>query len=194
MRMSRHPKYELCELKKFMLNIDIPYNYYSIGDYLDEAVCIEFIGNKWIVYEGERGKKYNLKSYLSFSQVCDDFFSRISETEQQEQLLKLLWNMKNTRTLPGQKRRLAKRRYYTTVAIKTSNSPLNVSTYVEHADIPNSIVSDAVFFIYMIRKSRRIGKTRKQIGKTGTVPVPIRNNRSWQLGKKWNNRKCKKTI
>ena len=69
-----------------------------------------------------------------------------------------------------------------------------MSTYVEHADIPNSIVSDAVFFIYMIRKSRRIGKTRKQIGKTGTVPVPIRNNRSWQLGKKWNNRKCKKTI
>lgn len=195
MRMSRDSRHELYELKEFMMSMDIPYNYYSIGEYLDEAVCIEFIDNEWIVYEGERGKKYNLKSYLSFSQVCDDFFSRISETEQQEQLLKLLWNTNNARIVAVQKRKLGKRGYYTKVAIKTLSDPVNVIAYMENADISKNAENDV---FYLIRKSRRIGKksdkTRKQIGKTSNVPASKRNNRSRQFNKKWNSRKCKKMI
>ena len=82
MGMCKDSRLKLLQLEEFMTDINIPYSYFSIGTYSDEAVCIEKIGNKWVIYEGERGKKYNLKGYLFFSHACDDFFSRISETVQ----------------------------------------------------------------------------------------------------------------
>lgn len=65
----------------------IPEQYYSIGQYAEEEVCIERKGRNWILYEGEKGKKHNVKQYNNWHKAYSDFFSRIAEGDGQEQEL-----------------------------------------------------------------------------------------------------------
>ena len=193
MGMCKDSRLKLLQLEEFMTDINNPYSYFSIGTYSDEAVCIEKIGNKWVIYEGERGKKYNLKGYLFFSHACDDFFSRISETVQQERHLKVSWKMKNAKISSGLKWRWRRERYARErFARRRSSSYARLIPYVRNIEIefPKTKERDA---LYLIRKSVRIDKkldkTRKQIGKASKVSVPKRNNRTWQFDKKCNSRK-----
>lgn len=50
---------------------------YSIGGYSEEAVCIEKDGAHWIVYDGERGRKCNLKNCSSIKSGCIEILKRI---------------------------------------------------------------------------------------------------------------------
>lgn len=56
----------------------VPEEYYSIGEYSEESICIEQQGKKWIVYSGERGNKYNLKSYPGIGKACQDVIQRVA--------------------------------------------------------------------------------------------------------------------
>lgn len=191
MGISKDSRQKLLKLEQFMKDINIPYSYFSIGTYSDEAVCIENIGNKWIIYEGERGKKYNLKRYLFFSHACDDFFSRISETVQQERYLKVSWKMKNAKISSGLKWRWRSERYARErFARRRSSSYARLIPYVRNIEFPKTKESDVLCLIRKsIRIDKKLDKTRKQIGKTNKVSVPERNNRTWQFNKRWNSRK-----
>lgn len=81
---TQHLAPELDIMIAVLRQFDIPEYYYSIGSYLEEAICIENEGDKWIIYEGERGKKYNLKVFDSIVPACCNFLARISESEDQE--------------------------------------------------------------------------------------------------------------
>lgn len=50
---------------------------YSIGGYSEEAVCIEKDKEFWNVYDGERGRKCNLKSFFTAKQGCIEVLKRI---------------------------------------------------------------------------------------------------------------------
>lgn len=57
----------------------VPERYYSLDGYADMANCIEFLGNQWIVYYGERG---NQNRRVSFAEDKEDeailsFFQRV---------------------------------------------------------------------------------------------------------------------
>ena len=84
---------KLNSLKKIMEKSGIPESYYSIGSYIEEAVCIEKGKSFWYIYEGERGKRYNPKFYRHFRRACYDFFARVSESDRQEMTLKKLFDM-----------------------------------------------------------------------------------------------------
>ncbi len=75
-------------LKITLRAFNIPDEFYSIGEYTEEAVCLEKKELSWIVYEGERGKKYNIKTHMNCLDACHDIISRVAETEHTEKLLK----------------------------------------------------------------------------------------------------------
>lgn len=78
--MRRNQRY-LDVLKGVLEKYKIPGQYYSLGDYKEESVCIEHVGRKWKVYEGARGKKIHSREFKSFykagcsllDSVVDDF-------------------------------------------------------------------------------------------------------------------------
>ena len=51
---------------------------YSIGQYQESSVCIQYIDNKWIVYNGERGNRYNEVQCDTPLQGCLEFFRRFT--------------------------------------------------------------------------------------------------------------------
>lgn len=67
----------------FELN-DIPH-FYSLEGYAEEAVCMEKDGKKYIVYDGERGNKYNIKKYRRIGIAFRDIISRVTESDEQEE-------------------------------------------------------------------------------------------------------------
>lgn len=60
-----------------MGELGIPKNYYSIGKYGEEALCIIYEDGKWHVFEGERGKRFNLHSFENELDACNCFVERI---------------------------------------------------------------------------------------------------------------------
>lgn len=78
---------ELNILRNAMNKSGIPEDLYSIGSFMEESICIEKKTTKWVVYSGERGNKYNFKTYTSFLLACRDFLSRVSESKEQEDRL-----------------------------------------------------------------------------------------------------------
>ncbi len=62
----------------------IPSIYYNLDGYSEEAVCIEQNDNYWMVYNGERGNKYNVRKYKNVQDACLDLILRISESEEEE--------------------------------------------------------------------------------------------------------------
>lgn len=71
-------------LKAALKKFDIPDEFCSFDEYAEEAVCLEKNASSWIVYEGERGKKYNIKTHLECRDACYDMISRISDSDETE--------------------------------------------------------------------------------------------------------------
>lgn len=71
----------LLYLKEVLNFFGIPSVYYSINGYSEDAVCIEYKENNWIVYSGERGKKYNTRYFKDIIQACNEVICRLSESE-----------------------------------------------------------------------------------------------------------------
>lgn len=63
-------------LRGFLGGQDVPESYYSIGKYRDEAVCIEAENDGWVVYEGDRGGRYNEKHFEDFYEAGRYLLSR----------------------------------------------------------------------------------------------------------------------
>ena len=75
-------------LKKF----HISYDSYSIGEYAEEAICIERNGIGWKVYGGERGNKYGMKLHGDCKDACIDVISRVTENDDEEKRLTDFFN------------------------------------------------------------------------------------------------------
>ena len=60
-------------------NNDVPSHYYSIGEPMDEGVCLEYKDDdgKWIVYEGDRGQKIHVRSFDSAFEAGYDLFESL---------------------------------------------------------------------------------------------------------------------
>lgn len=67
-------------LKSTFKTEGIPSVYYSIDGYSEDAICIERDDNYWIVYNGERGNKYNIKNYDNVIFACYNMIYRLSES------------------------------------------------------------------------------------------------------------------
>ena len=65
------------KLKEELERTRIPKSYYRIGSYGEEALCILIENNKWIVFEGERGQRYNAHFFDSEQDACLYFRERI---------------------------------------------------------------------------------------------------------------------
>lgn len=68
-------------LKKTMEHFEIPQDFYSIGNYAEESMCIEEKDNKWSVYGGERGNKHNLKIFYNGREACEEYLSRFAKNK-----------------------------------------------------------------------------------------------------------------
>jgi hypothetical protein len=60
-------------------NNDVPSHYYSIGEPMDDGVCLEYKDDdsKWIVYEGDRGQKSHVRSFDSAFKAGYDLFESL---------------------------------------------------------------------------------------------------------------------
>ena len=65
------------QLKKKLVKIKVPTRYYRIGSYGEEALCILFEKNQWLVFEGERGQRYNSHFFDRENDACSYFWDRI---------------------------------------------------------------------------------------------------------------------
>ena len=72
-------KYYMDKLENCLKKSRIPEQYNSIGQYAEEAVCIERKGRNWILYEGEKGKKHNVKQYNNWHKAYSDFFLELQK-------------------------------------------------------------------------------------------------------------------
>lgn len=80
-------------LMKALKEFHIPEGFCSIGEYTEEAVCLEKNEPSWMVYEGERGKKYNIKTHMNCRDACYDIISRVSQSNDAEKSLKDFFNL-----------------------------------------------------------------------------------------------------
>lgn len=71
------------KLKSTFEHLGIPSVYYSLNGYSEDAICIEYNNNSWIVYNGERGNKYNINKYKNIQDACDNLILRLSESEEE---------------------------------------------------------------------------------------------------------------
>lgn len=79
-------------LMKALKEFDIPESFCSIGEYAEEAVCLEKNEPSWMVYEGERGKKYNIKTHINCRDACYDIISRVAQSDDAEKGAKDFFN------------------------------------------------------------------------------------------------------
>ena len=66
-------------LKKVLESEKIPKWYYWLGekDFQDDKICLELSDGVWQVYYSERGKKYNISTFATESDACDEALLRI---------------------------------------------------------------------------------------------------------------------
>ncbi len=81
-----------------ILSKRFPSHYYMIGGYGESALCIEKAGLKWIVYNGERGNKYNINELDTIIQACMFFIKEMAEDidelkEMENEFIRLLNNV-----------------------------------------------------------------------------------------------------
>ena len=72
-------------LSSILKKNDIQPYLYSIGNYQEEAVCLERKENGWIVYDGERGQQNHLDSFSDLYDACCSFITRLSESNDMKQ-------------------------------------------------------------------------------------------------------------
>lgn len=75
-------------LKRTFKAFDIRDDFWSFGEFAEEAVCLVKNAASWVVYDGERGKKHNIKTYMNCQEACHDLISRIAESDDMEKKLK----------------------------------------------------------------------------------------------------------
>ncbi len=73
------------ELKEVLDSIGIPSVYYSFNGYSEDAVCIEYNNNCWMVYNGERGNKYNINKYDNIQDASFNMILRLSESDKERE-------------------------------------------------------------------------------------------------------------
>jgi hypothetical protein len=88
---------------ELMDNVGIPKSYYCLNGYQEEAACITKQENKWIVFEGERAIKYNIKQFENIKDACIDIIKRIAKSNDdylylKENFEKTLLTKKSTTT------------------------------------------------------------------------------------------------
>ena len=65
----------------------IPEQDYSIGEYAEEAICLEKSGADWIVYGGEKGQRHDIKTHADCKSACLDLIARVSGSDDEEKKL-----------------------------------------------------------------------------------------------------------
>ena len=61
----------------------IPHHLFCVGRYAEESVCVEKTNDGWIVYDGERGNKYDLVKCERLVDACLQVFNRTAESDEQ---------------------------------------------------------------------------------------------------------------
>ena len=59
-----------------------PDSYFSTTGYKEEAVCLERVGNKWDVYNAERGNRFEEKEYDVLLEACVNFFKLLTNDKE----------------------------------------------------------------------------------------------------------------
>ncbi|MCR4935313.1 MAG: hypothetical protein K5990_02365 [Oscillospiraceae bacterium] len=60
----------------------IPSEQYSVGAYAEECVCLDRTDKGWVVYDGERGKRYAVFASPDLYQACLEMLNRLAESEE----------------------------------------------------------------------------------------------------------------
>lgn len=61
----------------------IPAEYYHVGGYSEEAVCMEKTDAGWIVYVGERGNRYQLTTHETVDWACICLMDQVAKSDEQ---------------------------------------------------------------------------------------------------------------
>lgn len=89
---NKEAEIDYIRVLKSTLKTTIPMDRYSIGKYKEESICIESDGNKWIVYDGERGQKHNMKVYKHPKYACRELISRVSRSMVEKRKVKKIFS------------------------------------------------------------------------------------------------------
>jgi hypothetical protein len=69
------------KLKYVLMTKKIPdyfYNLDGVGE-IDQRVCLIYENSKWIVFFSERGKRFDLKEFVSEELACIDILERLAD-------------------------------------------------------------------------------------------------------------------
>ena len=64
-------------LKKALVGLGAPSRHCGIGCYAEEALCIMQENGKWLVFRGERGRRYELMEFDTEREACLYFLNKI---------------------------------------------------------------------------------------------------------------------
>ncbi|MBQ1685457.1 MAG: hypothetical protein II072_08105 [Clostridia bacterium] len=64
-------------LKQALVKIGAPPRHCGIGRYAEEALCIMEENGKWIVFRGERGRRYELMEFGTEKEACIYFLHKM---------------------------------------------------------------------------------------------------------------------
>ena len=101
-RRNTQVKMSYAALRKVLKEFDVPELYYSIGSQVDDSVCIEYINGKWIVYEGTRGHKINVRSFPTVYEAGCELFESVVIGE--KKLRQMRRRLKRRLSIPKMKR------------------------------------------------------------------------------------------
>ena len=76
-----YPEILIGKLKQILARHEIEDIYYSLKGYGENAVCLEHRNDKWLVYMGERGNRYNLHEYDNIGEACKNVIDRLAESD-----------------------------------------------------------------------------------------------------------------
>lgn len=80
-------------LKKVLNRAGINPEYYSLKGYSEEAMCLEYRDGCWLVYNGERGNKYDMKKYGNIYDACLNLILRLSDSDEEKERMQNCFNM-----------------------------------------------------------------------------------------------------
>ena len=55
-----------------------PDNSYCLNGYQEESICLQYENNTWVVYNGERGNRYNKIKCDTILKACIEFFRKMT--------------------------------------------------------------------------------------------------------------------
>ncbi len=64
-------------LRSKLKKLGVSEDYYSIGIYGEEALCIVYENDRWCIFEGERGNRYAVEFFNDEAEACLRFVERI---------------------------------------------------------------------------------------------------------------------